>query len=403
MAPISATQTLLSPAELSYLHSSLSLHPPVRPDGRSSTQFRPLIAETDVLPSTNGSTRVCFADGTEAVVGIKLEVEKSFGVTSAVGVYSGAGSGGGEGDEEDAGNGSGENKSGKGRDRWVEVSIEIPGFRDDDSVPVFLAQMLREAVLADGGLVNRLIINSRWNWRIYIDILLLSPALSYPLPLLSLTTYLALRTTRVPRLKSEGDEDPLFDDDWEAAEDLYPPTSRPQQWRNGDNDEEMQDVTDGKKMVHGWTVNPPITLLVMSVGDNIIFDPTREELAVADAVLAVSVSVLSTPTTSTSTIQGKTSREFSILALRTVDLPGRLTNPGIPNSMNTATGGVAPKSEEEGVLMREMMATEKGVWRPPRGGMNREVLKKMVGLVVEKGGVAEEVLEGLEGLEGVRI
>src|ERR1700710_3300220 len=77
MAPSATQQILLSPAELSYLHASLSLTPPIRPDARTSTQFRPLIAETDILPGTNGSARICFADGTEAIVGIKAEVEKS--------------------------------------------------------------------------------------------------------------------------------------------------------------------------------------------------------------------------------------------------------------------------------------------------------------------------------------
>src|ERR1700679_1894837 len=77
MAPSATQQVLLSPAELSYLHTSLSLTPPIRPDGRTPSQFRPLIAETDILPGTNGSARICFADGTEAIVGIKAEVEKS--------------------------------------------------------------------------------------------------------------------------------------------------------------------------------------------------------------------------------------------------------------------------------------------------------------------------------------
>ena len=75
MAPASTVS--LSPAELSYLHTSPSQTPPIRPDGRSPTQFRPLVAETDILPSANGSARICFADGTEAVVGVKAEVEKS--------------------------------------------------------------------------------------------------------------------------------------------------------------------------------------------------------------------------------------------------------------------------------------------------------------------------------------
>src|ERR1700710_1138141 len=77
MAPSATQQILLSPAELSYLHTSLALTPPIRPDGRTPGQFRPLIAETNILPGTNGSARICFADGTEAIVGIKAEVEKS--------------------------------------------------------------------------------------------------------------------------------------------------------------------------------------------------------------------------------------------------------------------------------------------------------------------------------------
>jgi exosome complex component RRP42 len=72
------------------------------------------------------------------------------------------------------------------------------------------------------------------------QILLLSAPLSYPLPLLSLTTHLALQHTQLPALISEQDEDPLFNDDWEAAVPLY---------------------TSGQK--------PPITLLLASVGPGI--------------------------------------------------------------------------------------------------------------------------------------
>src|ERR1700712_987238 len=114
MAPSANQQVLLSPAELSYLHSSLSLTPPIRPDGRLPTQFRPLIAESDILPGTNGSARICFADGTEAIVGVKAEVEKSRPSYPTV--------------EED----DGEERGGKkGLNEWLELSVEVPGFRDD--------------------------------------------------------------------------------------------------------------------------------------------------------------------------------------------------------------------------------------------------------------------------------
>ena len=187
MAPY--TNIPLSPAELSYLHTSLSQNPPIRPDGRSPTDFRPLVAETDILPSANGSARICFADGTEAVVGVKAEVEKSKATFNAAtgevgeeGVL-GLGTGGGgdvDMDEEDSddevdggvalGSSGNEKKKGRGEDSWLEVAIEIPGMRDDDALPVFLSAMLTEALLADGDLKDRLWINSRFHWRLYVDV-----------------------------------------------------------------------------------------------------------------------------------------------------------------------------------------------------------------------------------------
>lgn len=156
MAPY--TNIPLSPAELSYLHTSLSQNPPIRPDGRSATQFRPLVAETDILPSTNGSARVCFADGTEAVVGVKAEVEKSRVKVGAVR------------EDEEGGPAASASASGKGEDSWLEIAIEIPGLRDDDSLPVFLAAMLTEALVADGRLRDALWINNRFHWRLYVDV-----------------------------------------------------------------------------------------------------------------------------------------------------------------------------------------------------------------------------------------
>jgi exosome complex component RRP42 len=41
----------------------------------------------------------------------------------------------------------------------------------------------------------------------------------------------------------------------------------------------------------------------------------------------------------------------------------------------------------------------RGVWRAPRGGVRRGVVAEAVKMVVAKGGVGEEVLGGLEGVE----
>ena len=164
MAPGGTTQLLLSPAELSYLHASLLLDPPIRPDGRSSVQFRPLVAESDILPSTNGSARVCFADGTEAIVGVKAEVQKTDTPPRGLGeTIEISGDDGEEGERGAAEKGTGENE-------WVEMSVEIPSQRDDDAMPLFLAAILSEALLASGELKDRLWINRRYHWKLYIDV-----------------------------------------------------------------------------------------------------------------------------------------------------------------------------------------------------------------------------------------
>ncbi len=163
----SAQHVLLSPAELAYLHNSLSLVPPLRPDGRAPNQFRPLVAETGILPGTNGSARICFADGTEAIVGVKAAVAKTRVRHERQKQDEGAEDAGG-GDEPDEGDRKARGKPGEGD--WVELTVEIPGFRDDDSATVFLAQMLSEALLAGGEFVKRLWINERFHWKLYLDV-----------------------------------------------------------------------------------------------------------------------------------------------------------------------------------------------------------------------------------------
>ncbi|KAK8093786.1 hypothetical protein PG997_000471 [Apiospora hydei] len=413
---------LLSPAELAYLHGSLSLITPgpIRPDGRSPTQFRPLTAETGILPGTNGSARICFADGTEAVVGVKAEVEKTpvppyefVASTEGRKDHSGTPKKSGrkskktatedeismdvddEADEEAAG----ANEKVRGSPDWVELSVEIPGLRDDDSGTVFLTSMLTEALLADGEFVKKLWINRRFHWKLYLDIILISPPLSYPLPLLSLTTHLALLATRLPRLKSEADEDPMFDDDWAAATFLYP----------------LQDTSSGKASnksskqssaaaAAAPASRPPITLLVMAVGDNIIFDPSKEELAVADSAVAVSVAEgpSSEPEPESESIPATTTkRNLHLLSVRTIDPPSRLTPPGVPNSVNaaawgtmtaatptTTTAATAPSSDGGAAKHPDARVTETedvvGVWKAPRGGAKFGMLGAMVAKVLRE-------------------
>ncbi|XWW97801.1 hypothetical protein V2A60_005788 [Cordyceps javanica] len=387
-------QALFSPAELAYLHSSLRLRPPIRPDGRAPTQFRPLTAETGILPGTNGSARVCFADGTEAIVGVKAEIERTVDARATAEDQlaprethraGGAGAAAQAAEAAERGKKTGGGGGQGGREGWLEMTVEIPGQRDDEAATVFLAEMLREALLADGEFAGRLFINRRFHWRLYLDILLISPPLSYPLPLLSLTTHLALLSTRLPRLKSEGDEDPMFDDDWDASTFLYP---RPADAGGATGGTTTTTTTDA------MSSRPPVTLLVVAVGDNIIFDPAREELAVADTALAVSVAEVQR-VAGTGTGTGDEGRQLRLLSMRTVDPPSRLTPPGVEHTTGAAAASSTTTTKHNGGGGSSVA----GVWKAPLGGTKFGIIDAIVQAVLEKGGVADEVLDGLEGVE----
>jgi exosome complex component RRP42 len=115
------------------------------------------------------------------------------------------------------------------------------------------------------------------------------------------------------------------------------------------------------------------------IDDNIIFDASRDELAVADAVVAVSVG-----------LPKDGSAGFQILAIRTIDPPSRLTTPGIPNSLNNATG-----QSRDDIMAREAIS-EEGVWNPPRGGLKRAAMSRIMIEILNSDGVVREIMEGLD-------
>jgi exosome complex component RRP42 len=95
---------------------------------------------------------------------VKAEVEKSRPARQAEGESAGAG------EDVEMGEDINATGEGKGRNEWLEVAIDVPGLRDDDALPVFLGAMLSEALCADGGLRDRLWINARFHWRLYVDV-----------------------------------------------------------------------------------------------------------------------------------------------------------------------------------------------------------------------------------------
>lgn len=87
------------------------------------------------------------------MVGVKAEVERTKSTATTT-------EDGEEGAEEEI----------NGRAEWVELTVEIPGIRDDDAGTAFLAAMLSEALCADGELVRRLRINGRFHWKLFLDV-----------------------------------------------------------------------------------------------------------------------------------------------------------------------------------------------------------------------------------------
>jgi exosome complex component RRP42 len=160
MAPQTPALVNLSPAELSFLRSSLAQTPPIRLDvTKGPRDFRSMRAEYDVLPGANGSARIALEDGTEALVGVKAEVERTPQRPSLQ-----------EDEDVEMRDEDVDESRGKGQNSWVEMSVEVPGFREDDSLPVFLASMLTESLLASGELKDRLYINRRFHWKLYVDV-----------------------------------------------------------------------------------------------------------------------------------------------------------------------------------------------------------------------------------------
>lgn len=182
----------------------------------------------------------------------------------------------------------------------------------------------------------------------------------------------------------------MFDDDWVASQFIYARSS--------------SGATTASR--------PPITLLVMAVGENIIFDPSKEELAVADCALAVSVGAADGEIDEAEAevaameidddddaVVKAGPRGLRLLSIRTIDPPSRLTAPGVPNAVNAAAWGHGAAVAKESGLRAAETGDVEGVWKAPRGGSKITLISTIVEKILGRGGVADEVLEGLDGVE----
>ncbi|CCH41294.1 hypothetical protein BN7_831 [Wickerhamomyces ciferrii] len=213
---------ILSATERSYLYELLQQTPPIRPDGRSNKQFRPIQSHIGFLDNSNGSAKITLSDGSECIVSIKAEVvEKST------------------------------------TNELVSVDVDVSGHRDDTSFILNLQSSLKTLYLKHIS-SESLNLTTKFAYKLFIDVLVISNY-SYPLTLMTFTSYLALNNTYLPKITSSVDdkeieEQPTFHD------------------------------YEFNKLIGQF----PIVFTVAIIGKNYIIDPNIEEMEVSDNGLIIS-------------------------------------------------------------------------------------------------------------------
>ncbi|KAH3686674.1 hypothetical protein WICPIJ_002318 [Wickerhamomyces pijperi] len=216
----------LSVAESSYLYDSLQQSPPIRPDGRKINQFRPIQTNIGFLESTNGSAKITLSDGSECIVSIKSKVVEKAAIAS-------------------------------GRENLIDVDVEVPGYRDDSA---FISNLISTLQSIYTNYISRESLNltSRFTYKLFIDVLVIANY-SYPLSLISFTTYLALKNTYLPKLISSVDDKEI---------------------------EEQPTFHDYE--FNRLEIEVPIIFTIAVINNNYIMDPNAQEMEVSDNGLIIS-------------------------------------------------------------------------------------------------------------------
>lgn len=147
----------------------------------------------------------------------------------------------------------------------IECDLDVSGFRDDSNFVSTLKFNLTDLFVKNFPTKN-LHLTTKYAFKLFIDCIVVSH-LSYPLTLLTMAAYLALKSTRLPLLISEVDdaeveEQPTFSDDWDRAQYLA-------------------------AVFKMDTFQPPIFVTFGVVGSNLITEPSVEEEQVLENGLLV--------------------------------------------------------------------------------------------------------------------
>lgn len=266
---------VLSIAESSYIYDSLVSQTPIRPDARKPTQYRPLKASCGFLPNSNGSSRIYNADGTECISSVKAKVVRSPQLSDL-----------------------------------IKVEIDIFGEKDNTTLCQHLTTLIQQS-LNDSFDFSVLKLTNKYYFQLYIDVSILylpedfnysSYTLYSILSLISMGTYLALKSTKLPLIVSEKDdfdveEEPTFADDWEVSTDLIP--------RNSEK-----------------SFQPALIFIVGAAGNTVIIDPSLDEEQILESGICItwSNSKITTPIQSLSLSSSNTKGLKPCLVVKAMDL-----------------------------------------------------------------------------------
>lgn len=308
----------LSPAEYSYLRTSLESVPSIRPDARLDSQYRPLQAATNFMPTCYGSARIRTSDGGECIVGIKAKVTRTSSPSSSIISPDGQD----YNQEESTSQQPNHAPKPVPLPQLIKVNVDMAGVRDDDpaltSISSTIQRLLQESPVLTA---EKLRLTSRFSFTLFVDALVLSHQGSNPLTLVSLAVYLALLTTKLPRLLSSVDDSaaeeiPVFDDDWDNAipltgnvssigttldandkmdlDESFSSNKKQSKINNAlapkqNTQPKSLDEENKKYSLYYKTTpwKPPFVFVFAVIGENILVDPSLEEESVADGILTI--------------------------------------------------------------------------------------------------------------------
>lgn len=147
----------------------------------------------------------------------------------------------------------------------IECAIDVSGFRDDSNYVSDLKFTMTDLFIKNFPSTS-LHLTTKYAYKLFIDCIVVSHQ-SHPATLLTLTTYLALKSTRLPLLVSDKDDaeiedQPTFSDDWDQAQLLL-------------------------EVFNMAMFQPPILVTIGVVGTNLILEPSTEEEQVLENGLLV--------------------------------------------------------------------------------------------------------------------